>query len=997
MKCTQCGLSNPPGTSVCTQCSTPLHLDDPTIEDSFRDSDASCDADQTLTHGWSEPSAPIHHTASSERFKPGWMLGNRYQILQLLGEGGMGAVYKARDRELDRLVALKIIRPNLVLSSEILHRFKQELILARQVTHRNVIRIFDLGEADGVKFITMEYIDGETLRTILLREGKLTPVEASKIIRQVCRGLEAAHAEGVIHRDLKPQNIMRDAQHRIVVMDFGVAHLADAAEIRPPRPPSGDVSTMQAQPFYSRTGVLVGTPAYMAPEQALGQETDARSDIFALGIIFFELLTGQMPFQADTHDVLLKRTREKAKAVHEIDPKVPRSLSKIVERCLEPLRDFRYQTATEVLTHLDAWLAPAWRKAGKWIAAAAAVLLLVGTQIVVQRTHKTPTQHAPVSVLVADFRNDTKESVFNGTLEPVFSTALEAAPFINAYRRASAHRLAKQIQPAAMGMDESLARLVAVREGVAVVVSGSISRGDEGFRLSARAVDSNNGKLIAAREVTVANIDAVLGAIGKLATPIRNQLGDTTPESAQLAAEESFTTSSLEAAHWYSLGRDAVERGQFNQAIQEYGKAVQLDPNMGRAWAGMAVASVNLKKTSDAEQYYKRTLNLLDRMSERERYRTLATYYSAFQHNYPKAIETYQKLVFLYPGDTGAYNNMSVAYVFTLNFPKAIDAVRHAISSNPHDLQWRVNYAQYSMYAGDFATAISQSERVIQENPSFQYAYLPLAVSTLARGDSDGTRAIYARFEKVSPDVFSVAKMGEADLEMYFGHNKRALNILSEGIQADEKDKNTGEMALKLVAEGEAYLALGRESEAIKAALKAFQLTSDESAAYPAARVLIQAGDDAEARKIASALDNTSQTQSRSYSRLIAGEMDTLHKHLPQAVEELGQGVELHDSWISHFLLGRAYIDAEHYPEALAEFETCKKRLGETTDLMFADTATLRYLPPLYYWLARAQEGAGMKSAALENYQQFLKLRGDSDPGDPLVNDARERTGSAPQ
>src|SRR4029077_4763341 len=204
MQCTQCGLSNPPGTSVCTQCSTPLPVDERTIEDSFHDSDPSCDADQTLTHGWSEPSGPIH-TVSAERFKPGRMLGNRYQILALLGEGGMGAVYKARDRELDRLVALKIIRPSLALSSEILHRFKQELILARQVTHRNVIRIFDLGEADGVKFITMEHIDGETLRTILQREGKLAPVEASKIIQQVCRGLEAAHAEGVIHRDLKPQ------------------------------------------------------------------------------------------------------------------------------------------------------------------------------------------------------------------------------------------------------------------------------------------------------------------------------------------------------------------------------------------------------------------------------------------------------------------------------------------------------------------------------------------------------------------------------------------------------------------------------------------------------------------------------------------------------------------------------------------------------------------------------------------------------------------------
>jgi len=234
-----------------------------------------------------------------------------------------------------------------------------------------------------------------------------------------------AHAEGVVHRDLKPANIMRDAQDRIVVMDFGVAHLAKAVEIKPPQPTSGDISTLQAQPLYSRAGAFVGTPAYMSPEQALSQEADGRSDIFALGIIFFELLTGSLPFPIDTPDALLKRSREKAKAVHEIDPKVPRSLSKIVERCLEPLRDFRYQTATEVLTHLGCMAGANLAQSGKWIAAAAAVLLLAGTQIVVQKTHKTAAQHAPVSVLVADFKNDTGDAVFDSSLEPTFSLAME--------------------------------------------------------------------------------------------------------------------------------------------------------------------------------------------------------------------------------------------------------------------------------------------------------------------------------------------------------------------------------------------------------------------------------------------------------------------------------------------------------------------------------------------------------------------------------------------
>lgn len=994
MRCTQCGLSNAPGTSVCTQCSTPLPLDDPTIEDSLRDSDGSCDADQTLTHGWSEPSAPIHHTVPAERFKPGGMLGNRYQILELLGEGGMGAVYKARDCELDRLVALKIIRPRLGLSSEILHRFKQELILARQVTHRNVIRIFDLGEADGIKFITMEFINGETLTTILQHEGKLTPLDASHIIRQVCRGLEAAHAEGVVHRDLKPGNIMRDPQGRIVVMDFGVAHLAGAAEIKPPQPPSSDVSTMQAQPFYSRTGVLVGTPAYMAPEQALGQEADSRSDIFAVGIIFFELLTGTLPFPVDTPDVLLKRTRQKAKPVHEIDPKIPRSLSKIVERCLEPQRDLRYQTTTELLTHLDAWLAPAWRKAGKWVAAAAAVLLLAGIQIAVQRAHKTPIQHPPVSMLVADFKNDTGDPVFDGTLEPAFSTAMEGASFITSFNRGQAHKLAAKVQPGATTLDEDLARLVATREGINTVVSGSIARQGDSYRVVVRAVDGVTGKVIATDSSKVQKKN-VLVAMGKLAAGIRKALGDKTPQSVQLAAAETFTASSLDAAHIYSLGQLATERGQLGQAAQDYQKAVQLDPNLGRAWAGLAVASVNLKKPADAADYYKKALTLLDHMSEREKYRTLGTYYAAFLRNYPQAIENYEKLTVLYPGDAAGFNNLSIAYVFTLDFTKARSAVKRSIEINPRNLKAQLNYALYSMYAGDFATAISHAQRLIQENPSYQFLYLPLALSQLALGQTDGARATYAKLQKINPETASVANIGEADLEMYFGHYNKALEILEKGVSDDEKEKNTGEMALKYVARSEAQLARGKRPEAVKAAEKAASLSKDETVLYPAARVLLQAGEDAKARKIATGLDNTLQQQNRSYAQLIAGEIALRHKQLPSAVENLRAGQKLRDSWISHFLLGRAYIEAAHDPEALAEFETCKKRLGETTDLMFADTATLRYLPPLHYWLARAQEGAGMKSSALENYQQFLKLRGDSDPGDPLVADARIRASAS--
>ncbi len=209
---------------------------------------------------------------------PGSVLGGRYEIMKLLGEGGMGAVYKARDTEVDRLVALKVIRPELGRSPEVLQRFKQELVVARQITHKNVVRIYDLGDADGVKFITMEYVDGEDLKSILSKTKKLPPAEAVSIMQQICRALDACHSEGVIHRDLKPSNVMRDKQGKVLVMDFGLARSVQTSGL-------------------TQTGMVMGTLEYMSPEQAKGQELGSTSDIYAAGLIFYELLTGKVAFE----------------------------------------------------------------------------------------------------------------------------------------------------------------------------------------------------------------------------------------------------------------------------------------------------------------------------------------------------------------------------------------------------------------------------------------------------------------------------------------------------------------------------------------------------------------------------------------------------------------------------------------------------------------------------------------------------------------------------
>ena len=353
MLCDLCETSNPPGAILCAQCHAPLTSSSERVTDqpssSFLDANAAtqvtpADCAETLLEAAPKPRAREHRVHPQKKPAPspsttlpaGEMLAGRYRIVEILGEGGMGAVYKALDTELDRPVALKIIRPELSSQSELVLRFKNELILARQITHRNVVRIYDISVSEGCKFITMEFVDGGDLFHLIKQRGKLPVPEALPIFRQALLGLQAAHHEGVVHRDLKPHNIMVDSQGRACLMDFGIASSAETSGM-------------------TVAGALIGTPHYMAPEQVLGGKAEARSDLFAMGVIFFEMLSGDLPYRgAGGLKSLIQRTKEAAPSLRSIDPDIPEYISGIVARCLEIDLDLRYSSAGEILADLDA-------------------------------------------------------------------------------------------------------------------------------------------------------------------------------------------------------------------------------------------------------------------------------------------------------------------------------------------------------------------------------------------------------------------------------------------------------------------------------------------------------------------------------------------------------------------------------------------------------------------------------------------------------------------
>lgn len=980
MICPVCAAKNPEAASECGTCHTPLPGSQETVSGPI--------SRETLGGGasrsdWSAalPTQP-GIAAAGEELKEGTVLAERYEILQLLGQGGMGAVYKARDTELDRIVALKLIRPELAKNPDILRRFKQELILARQVTHKNVIRIFDLGQADGIKFITMDFVEGRDLRHLLLEKGKFPPEEAARLMLQICRALEAAHGEGVIHRDLKPHNIMLDAGGRAYVMDFGIARSAYL-------------------PGMTQTGALVGTPEYMSPEQARGEKLTERSDLFSLGVIFYELLTGESPYPADAPlATLWKRLQEKPKPPMEVNPEVPKALNDIVMKALEIEPEDRMASAREMAEQLEIWLGPSSgssvifvpAKAGKagywkWVAAGAAALLIVAGVAFRLMNPKPKTAHAPVRVLVADFTNHTGDPIFDGTLEPMFNVALEGASFINAYNRGNARQLAQKLPHPTDKLDEQPARLVAINQGVGAVVTGELSRRGDSYSLSATALDAVSGNVIAKSEVTAGNKDEVLLAVPKLVAPIRKALGDTTPESAQLqAAGGAFTAGSLEAVHQYGIAMEQQFAGKTDEAFASFSKAAELDPNFARAYSGMAAVAGNLGRGQDAEKYFKLAMQHIDHMTERERHRIRGLYYLS-TGNWDKCVEENSELVKQYPADNIGHNNLSICYKGEHNTPKAIEEVRRSLEVAPNN-ELRANLALYLAYTGDFQTAEQEARKVLQVNPSFETGYAALAYAEIGQGKLAEAIQTNGQLEKVSGFGESMAAQGLADIALYEGRLADAVRLLEAGAAADVKAGRLDSAAADFTMLAQAQLLRKQKAAALAALDKALANSKTVSTRFAAARAYVAAGETTKARKLAEGLATESQLEAPVYAKLIEGEATLAEKDPRRAIQVLNEANKQLDIWIGRLDLGRAYLDAGLFTEADSEFDRCIQRRGETLDL-FDYVPTYNYLPEVYYDQGRVREG--LKSPGFtDSYNTYVSIRGKAGE-DPLLPEIRQR------
>jgi len=702
MRCTRCGEPNPPERLECASCKEPLldalsntgvartAVQEPTRAIPVPDATAvgaatgevAAPAQQTFsmygvaTPGPTAPSAP---SVTGDRTLGGVFAG-RYEILSILGEGGMGRVYKVRDRELDKVIALKTIRGES--DAESIQRFKHELVLARKITHKNVVRIFDLGEAEGQKYFTMEYIEGDSLKGVIRRRGKIPYLEAIQLSMQVLGGLQEAHDQGVVHRDLKPQNIMVDGQGIAHLMDFGIAR-------------STDTTGMTA------TGAVVGTPDYMSPEQVKGQKAGPPSDVFSFGVILYEMLTGDVPYHADTPmSKIVMRLTERPRPPRELTKELPKYLEALVLKCMEVDPALRYQTVGEIFQdlerhHVDRSLTmrvtrAVSRSRGPLLGAAAVALIALGGLWWSNRAK--PGAGGPAGPLhtlaIVPFTNaaGTQElDWMRSGLPEMLVTDLSQSRFV---RPVPSDRLLRVLDQAGLAtqtrFDEAALETVAKLAPAQSVLSGQYVEASGKLRLDLKLRRGGSGvstpvKVEAAPGDVFSLVDQITRAVKQQLDLTADQIkGDVDRPVAEVS------TSSLVALRAYQSGLAQLQQGAPKAAIPLLQEATTKDPSFAMAYAKLAEAQLEAGEHDEAEAAIARAEALAEKsaLPMAARYQIHAA--AALQkEDYETAARTYGELAALYPQDPDLEMSRAQALEKQGKLPEATEAYKKVVLLAP--------------------------------------------------------------------------------------------------------------------------------------------------------------------------------------------------------------------------------------------------------------------------------------------------------------------------
>jgi serine/threonine protein kinase len=939
------------------------------------------------------------------------MIGQKishYRVLVKLGGGGMGVVYKAQDTRLDRDVALKFLPEDLAHEPQALERFEREAKAASALNHPNICTIYDIGEHDGLQFIAMEFLDGETLKHRI--SGKpLRLDEMLELAIQIADALRAAHAQGIIHRDMKPANLFITRQGNAKVLDFGLSKFAPVMEGG-----LSGIATATKDTLLTSPGSVMGTVAYMSPEQARGEELDVRTDLFSFGAVLYEMASGRMAFSGNTsaviHDAILNRAPA---PLTQANSSLPPGLELIVNKALEKDRTLRYQHAADIRTDLQrlkrdsdsgrasAVVPQAGFKLAKkstwsrWVIATVAIVIVgvaVGLWSFFSRNRHALTEKD--TIVLADFTNTTGDSVFDGTLRQALAVQLEQSPFLSLISEQSIQQTLRLMgQPTEARLTPEIARDLCQRAGAKAYLNGSIATLGSQFVLGLNAVNCQTGDTLAAEQARATGKEQVLPAMDKVAAKLRQKLGESlrTVQKFDTPIEQA-TTSSLEALQAYSLGwKTQTGKGDDAAAAPLYQRAIRLDQNFAMAYASLGTSYSNLGETSVAAENIRKAYELRDRVSEREKFYIESHYYQFVTADLEKARQVYEIWAQTYPREPVPPNNLTYIYGVLGQYAKALMEAREAFRLN-----------QASGY-GNLANAFLQLNRIEETRATVEEAqaknfdspplhFIQYQLGFLQNDAAEMKRQVAWAADK--PGWDDVLLASEANTAAYSGQLGKAREFSRRAVASAERAQEK-ETAAGYEAEASLREALfGNAEPARQRAAAALTLSAGRDVQYGAALALASIGDAGRAQAMANELSNRFSGDTIVHFNYLptihalvalsrndsSKAIEALQPTAPYEIGTPGAGT-FSPNLYPVYVRAEAYLAGHHGSEAATEFQKIIDHRGVVVN---APIGALAHLG-----LARAYSLQGDNPKARATYQEFLTLWKDADPDVPILKVAK--------
>jgi len=798
-KCPKCQYDNPADCKFCKECGTKLDL---TGRLSFT---------KTLE-------------TSADDLVRGTLFAGRYEIIEELGRGGMGKVYRAEDTKIKAEIALKLIKPEISADKKTIERFSNELKTTRMISHRNVCRMFDLGEDKGTYFITMEYVAGQDLKGLIRQTGQLTIGKAVAIAKQVTEGLAEAHRLGVVHRDLKPSNIMIDKEGNARIMDFGIAR-------------SLHTKSMTGE------GVIIGTPEYMSPEQVGGKDVDQRSDIYSLGVILYEMLTGGALFEGDTPlSIAVKHKSEKPKDPKELNDQIPDDLDRLILRCLEKDKDKRYQSAEEMRSELENIEEGIPTTAHeilkrkpltsrqitvtfglkKLLLPALGLLFLALAALIIwkifPKKEAAPVASAKKSIAVLPFV-DLSQAKDNEYLCDGISETL-----INALTNIEGLWVPAQTSAFFFKGKTQDIREIGQKLGVENVLEGSIQVAGDNLRVTARISHAQDGRQVWSEIYNrkMADIFAIQDDIAKaIATALKVKLlGE---KGAPLIKNY---TENLEAYSLYLQGRNSWnKRGEKNltKSIEYFEKAIEMDPNYALAYAGLGDAYYILgqngiwtaeKAFPKAKAAALKALGIDDKLAEA--HASLAAIMLDYDWDFVGAEKEYKLAIELNPRYATAHQFYAALLSKSARHEEAIREIKIARNLDPLAPRISGNVGMLLNNARRSGEALEELNKALEVNPNDPGTHVVLGWTYEAMGKYEEAVRCYLRAKEVGGTLKS-SDLNIAGCYALMGKREEARKILNNVIENSKENY----VSSKYIAS--VFLALGEKEQGLAWLEKAFR------------------------------------------------------------------------------------------------------------------------------------------------------------------------------